>query len=349
MTIIRRVQTGFELASWSHETDGVVVKAPNPYYSTTTVKTGTYSMRSPSSDNGGTFYWTVPSTYQLRVGFHFRIDYTAVESTKSRFCTFRSGTPTDLAILFYKRSAGSIHLTVAGVEQDVNIGVLGLSTWVHIGIDIKIDGSSGWIKVYLDGTEILSYTGNTGTLQMESVTLGDQSWSGYCTNETFFDDLYINDATGEGAATVVPDRRFPLISPDGNGNYSQMTGSDGDQTDNYLLVDEIPPNGDTDFVRAGAPSLNDSYAMADYTKPANADIIAVIPIAVVQKESVDDIKLAVGTRLSATDLIGSAQELPTSYGLAKWERQTTKPGGGAWTEADVDGAELVLESGGTYT
>ena len=47
--------------------------------------------------------------------------------------------------------------------------------------------------------------------------------------------------------------------------------------------------------------------------------------------------------MSSTNAVGTPQNLSTAYAYY-FERQTADPGAGAWSEADVNGMELVLES-----
>jgi hypothetical protein len=354
MTITRQWQTGWELNSFYSECDERLGVASNLSISSTSFKTGTYSLRiGGTEDYDASAVKNFTSTYQLRVGIHVRTPEMTAINNKVRVLTIQTAGGTDLLHMYVDGESNYVYFYVKnGTTAVGNLIPIMIDTYYHWGIDIKIDGSVGWCYIYKDGILVASFSGDTGTDQMERILFGsypefqNNDWkSGYY---AYYDDITIDDTTGEGSAAIIPDHRYEFVIPNGDGNYSQMTGSDGNQINNYLLVDEIPPNDDTDFVRAGSTSLTDSYALADYTLPKNAEIKAVIPIAVSKKTSAEDIKLALGTRLSSTDLIGTSQVLPTSYALAKWERQTTKPGGGAWTESDVDSAEIVIESDGTY-
>lgn len=351
MTITRRWQTGCEL-NWWDEFDGYL--GAGIIISSASKKTGTYSYQmGGNSSVEGSFYKNVPVTYQVRFGLHLRTPNTKYNNTQVR--TIRVMTDGGGAELFRMLSnpsgTGMLFYVQNGAQQVGGLVPITQDLYYHWGIDLKINASTGWCYIYKDGDLVASFSGDTGSAQIGRIDYGSYPALGAYIWDTsqyaYYDDMFIDDTTGEGAAARVPDRRFPLISPDGNGNYSQMTGSDGNQVDNYLLVDEIPPSS-ADYVRAGSADLIDSYTLEDYTLPVNASIIAVIPTAAVRKESVEDMKLALGTRLSSTDLVGSDQALGTSY-ETRFERQTTKPGGGAWTETDVDNAEVIIKSRGTYT
>jgi hypothetical protein len=347
MTITRRWQAGAEPQDFS-EFSGTIGNGNTTIF-TSSPKTGGASFRfyGPASDTCYG-YVAIPATRQIRGGLFFRID--SVSATFWRFFTLN--TPAGgLVDLRYTRSNGGVSLWVNNSQID-EITSCSPGTWYHIGFDIKIHPTDGWAKFYLDGILILSFEGNTGDVDITTLYTGKVSGSysggsGLGTSFTLIvDDLYIDDTTGESTPQTVPIKRFFPAIADGNGYYSQWTGSDGNQVDNYALVDETPPNADTDYVQALSADLLDSYAMSTYTLQANESCVAIIPYAVVKRTGTTE-QLALGTRLSSTDLVGSDQNPPTAYGVL-WERQETKPGGGAWTQSDIDGFEAVIKSRGTY-
>jgi hypothetical protein len=56
--------------------------------------------------------------------------------------------------------------------------------------------------------------------------------------------------------------RFKVIKPDGGSGTYEWTGSDSDETDNHLLVDEGVPNT-SDYVLAGNVGDEDTYTLED--------------------------------------------------------------------------------------
>jgi hypothetical protein len=86
--------------------------------------------------------------------------------------------------------------------------------------------------------------------------------------------------------------------------------------------------------------------MSTYTLGAQEECKAIIPVVRAAKTGLNE-KIKMGTRLSSTDALGADQDLPASAGYL-WERQPTKPGGGAWEQADIDGFELLLQSSGSF-
>jgi hypothetical protein len=220
-------------------------------------------------------------------------------------------------------------------------------SWKHIVIDLKINSSSGYVGVWKDGDQITNTTSiNTGSGTVNNIAFGHFGGSG--DTPTYWDDIYIDDMTGETTPTIGPILRFYPLTPNGNGNYAQFDGSDGNSVDNYLLVDERPP-GTSDYVQTNVVDEYDSYQLTSYTLATGETVEAIIPIIYGIRYGNSE-QIALGTRYSSTDLIGSDQNLATSYtlGTYRWERQTTKPGGGAWDQTSMDGAELVIKSRGSY-
>jgi len=242
-----------------------------------------------------------------------------------------------------------LFLRVGGSEKDRDNALFAPSAWYHIGLDVKIDSSAGWVKLYVDGTEKLTFAGNTGNSDIEAIRIGTND-AGYGT-DWYFDDIYVDDLAGEGAAAVVPDLRFEFLTPDGNGNYADWDGSDGNQVDNFEQVDEQPHDSDTTYNEAQAADEQDSYTLTTHAVTAGWQINAVIPTAVAKKTNA-----GVGTllqmflRVGSDDDLGDAgeQALGTSYSLV-WDRHIVAPDAGAWTQADLDALEVGIEGEGAFS
>jgi len=295
-------------------------------------KTGSYAL---GDGNAGDYVVkTVPATRQIRTGFYF---YGNQSANCKRFRINSTA-----LIELESRSDGSLWLYVNGVNQDTSPNS-NMVSWQHIGVDVKIDASSGWVSVYRDGVEIMSFTGNTGNEDITSVYWGHLTTSNYywC----YYDDLYIDDTTGETSPDVVPIKRFYPVFANGNGNYADWDGSDGNKVDNYALINEVPAS-DSNYVQVISTDQFDSYAMSTFTLAGNQHIIAIIPTSRVKRTGTTE-EVAIGTRLSSTDVIGSNQIPNTSYSYL-FDRQEEKPGGGSWSQSDLDSFETVIKSRGTY-
>lgn len=350
MTITRVKQMSFELGSKSLYGDSYPYQ-PSGQAWTIAVgagKTGSYSL-GIYKYHGVVF--NIPTTDQIRVSFSMYqggSHYSSSSPVHQVAIRNAEVTTSTLGSIGWISGGRILQLRNSGVVEDIFTSVQP-ERWYHYGLDFKRHATSGWFYFYLDGVEVMSFDGNTGSTSIKSLCLGNYPGIGtYISIWTYFDDLIIEDSTGEASPAKISNYRYTLLKPNGVGNYTNWGPSAGS---NYECVDEIPPLlTSEDFVAAGATALKDSYALEDLSIASSAEIQSVIPHAVTKKESAEDMTIKLGTRLSSTDLQSSGLALPTSYGPNfPTERQTTKPGGGAWSDADVDATEVLIESAGTYT
>ena len=302
--------------------------------------TGTYRWKTAFNGTGSSYILkSVTATKQLRAGA-FQIN----GHNSVAMCPIIHFACSANDIQIRINNNNELDLVTKGSIVD-SINDFEITTWKHLSIDVKKDAISGWAKVYIDGVLTLSFSGDTGNEDIESVRIGKTE----SLNNTFaahWDDIYIDDTTGEDGTAVPPILRFYYMSPNGNGNYAQWDGSDGNQIDNYLLVDEIPPET-ADYIETNVVDELDSFAMATLTLQTGQVIQALIPIVYGQRSETTE-KVALGTRYSGTDLVGSDQDPSVgSYGFLS-ERQTTKPGGGSWDQTSLNGVEFVIKSRGTF-
>lgn len=124
-----------------------------------------------------------------------------------------------------------------------------------VEIYVKI-ADAGTIGVKLDGTENVTFTGDTKpTADANMNNIQYTLYSGR------YDDLAMNDTTGATNNSWCGDERIMGLLPNGNGDASQLTGSDGNQVDNYALVDELIANGETDYVEGSVVNYRDLYSL----------------------------------------------------------------------------------------
>lgn len=344
MTITRLWQAGAEFDDELVE----FTATSNASFSTSNSKahTGTYAFRTTVNRYATQ---TLPSsTAQMRLGFFLNHNGAGSGDSPS-VCRLMGGGNVTVE-LRWDGDGSTLRLLLGSTEEDSALSATfaQTDTWLHIGIDCKIAASGGWVTVYLDGVEVLSVTGDTtgGASSIDSIIIGSPRTSDWWNNYIYFDDLYADDTTGESATAIVPDQRFLPITPNGNGSSSQWTGSDADSTDNYLLVDEIPPDGDTSYVETDVSGNTDEYAMSNISVPSGYDVAAMIPMAYAKKLNAGgslDLKLKTRTTVSGTPYfaLSSAMTLGTDYTLI-WERRPLRPDGGAWDETTVNAAEIGI-------
>ena len=159
----------------------------------------------------------------------------------------------------------------------------------------------------------------------------------------FLDDLALNDTTGGSDNSWCGDGYVECLIPDGNGDRSDLTGSDGNKVDNYLQVDEVPSDGDATYNESGTAGEYDLYALAAFDG-TNKTIRRVYVEARARSTGAvgDQCKLVVKT--GGIVYKSSALSLGSNYERQVGTDYTLNPNSGiAWTDADLDALQAGLE------
>jgi hypothetical protein len=140
--------------------------------------------------------------------------------------------------------------------------VLANLEWRHLEVKVVINNTTGSVEIRVDGTTVINLT-NQDT-QVTGNATANKIIFNFGASNLYHDDFYILDGTGTTNNNFLGDVRVETLLPSGNGNSSQFTGSDGNSTDNYLLVDDSPaPDDDTTYVESATLNDIDLYAIAD--------------------------------------------------------------------------------------
>lgn len=145
-------------------------------------------------------------------------------------------------------------------------------TWQYIEIKHLPANTGGTVIVKVDGFEVLNFSGdtlNSGSAGSATRTVAFRASTN--NGDTLVDDLYICDDSGSAQNDFLGDVQIERLSPTGD-DTATFVGSDADSIDNYLLVDEVPPDG-ADYVESDTVANDDRYTLADRT--LTGDIIAV--------------------------------------------------------------------------
>jgi len=172
-----------------------------------------------------------------------------------------SGGGVDLAL--YLRATGAIYATGPwGTSSDSATGIITLGLWHYLEIKLVTDNTTGSYEVKINGTT--SFSGSSVDTQSGTSAYTTQVYfygSGSSDmDRSYFDDFYLCDDTTSYNNDFLGDTAVHSLYPNGDGNTSNMTGSDADQVDNYELVNEEPPSS-TDYVGSQTPGDLDTYAM----------------------------------------------------------------------------------------
>lgn len=313
----------------------------------TSISTGPASMQTGRFGTGQCLRFTAlnrPSTKVIDaqatwiVGFAYR---TQGLNANQPLIGFMDGATlhTDLRLdatghLFFTRNGTAIGST--------GTTVLSTNTWYYLEVKVTISDTVGVAAVKINGVSELNGTSldtrNAGNATSDSFRLV----GALGTTETVdYDDLYVCDTSGSSPTNdFLGDVRVEALFPNGNGNTSNLTGSDGNSTDNYLLVDETTPST-ADYVESSNVGDKDTYA---YTNPTSTSGtvygVQVLPYAA--KTDAGARSIVSVARLSGTEVDSSAKTLSATPGYLPDIREA-KPGGGTWSISDVSSAEFGVK------
>lgn len=223
-------------------------------------------------------------------------------------------------------------------------GVISAATWAYVELYGLIDDTVGAFELRVDGASVLSGSGidtrNGGT--SPNVTAVSVNRSNASANFSYLDDIYCVTGDGVGASGFQGEITIEGIKPNGNGNYSQLVGQDGDSTNNYLNVDELPFSS-TDYNGSSTAGDKDTYAYGDLTATTGNILGTVLHFAAF-KTLAGFIKGRRLIRLSATDYAGSdtpSLSATTRYFSEVFENSPDTST--AWTISEVNGIEAGFE------
>lgn len=319
--------------------------------STVTKRTGTHSKRAGNQTDSAAYrHHLDPGDWDetITVGCAFRTDVTGGNNYAYRL-SFRSDSGTVL------------HITVVAHHVDRSLRIFRGSTtgtllaqtdpyvwqpftWHYLEVQVFVDDASGTVEVRQDGVTRLTYLGDTRnggtTALVDSIGLSASESSG---DITFLDDFYILNDQGAVNNTFLGDQRVYPLYPNGNGNYSQLVGSDANSTDNYLLVDEPGTPDDADYVGSATDGDQDTYTFEDM--PVSVGTINGVEARIrAYKSDTGTKQMRALHRRAATDSAGADFTLPTTIPANFRELWELDPSdSAAWTISRVDDSEWGVE------
>lgn len=249
-----------------------------------------------------------------------RAIYQWLTSTGSTLCTL-----TINSLGQFKIYRGSSAGTLLGASTDfVSIGA-----WNYLEMEFTRNASTGAFNLYLNGTSILSLTGqNTGAASVRMMgfaALGVQD---------FIDDYYV-----VSGATKLGEQRVVTVRPSADTAQKDFTADSG--TDNYARVNESPVDGDTSYVTANTADAEDLYALDDLS--VSPDSIAAVQVVAIARKD-DAAFRGISTIIhGSTDTVGTPKGLSTSYGAIVDLYEENPETSSAWTESDVNGLEAGIK------
>lgn len=302
---------------------------------------GTNSLRMSSS--GSEVTKTLDAQGTWFVGFSFKPGGAAVSDAV--ILAFKDAGSTQADIRFV--TDGTLRATRNGTTLATSSNSLSSGNTYYIECKVVISDTVGVVEVRVNGSSTgwINITGqdtkNTSNATANVIRLGGYIVSGG-TGVCDFDDVYICDAQGSVNNNFLGDVRVDCYLPDANGNSSQLTGSDGNSVDNFQLVDEAAPNGDTDYVQSSTVNQKDTYGFVDMTHTP-ASIFGTQICMTAKKDDSGNRSICGVTRSGGSDTDGATQALSTAYGCYREIRETDPNTSAAWTRTNLNSAEFGVK------
>lgn len=235
--------------------------------------------------------------------------------------------------LYAKRGAGGT--TLASSTQTVT----GSAVWYSFEIKCIIADSGGEITVKVNGTQWLTFTGDTKNAG--TATRPDTLKFSVNNDIIRYDDIVIYDASGSTLNTWTGEVCIVGLRANGNGANSVLVGSDGNSTNNYQQVDEFPFNT-SDYNGSATATDLDTYDMTAVAKTGTVIGVQLNNFAAKSDagaRSFKHVMRASGGTMVKSSAVGLSTTY-TDYVGPWWE---TDGNGSAWTTTNLDTHEFGFE------
>ena len=213
------------------------------------------------------------------------------------------------------------------------------NSWHYVEFSMYVHDSAGSYEVKVDGTTVLS---DTGIDTKYSSNFIDDCFFGETVDDVYIDDLWFQ--SGTSALTLKGDIEVVTLLPNGNGNSSDLLGSDSNKTDNYLLVDNnaaIPPST-AEYVGGATAGDHDTYTMEDLTGTPTVLAVQTSLYAAMDDTGPKQVRHVI--RSGGTDYTGSDFALQNSAYVPLREMNLVDPDTAtAWTYSGVNSMEFGPE------
>jgi hypothetical protein len=332
--------------------------------STSVFRTGTTSLRITHSSvtlagtNGQAL--PIPGGGDATVIVGAALQWDTSNGTSTMAMSFNSDNTSTVHVTVYLNTASGVLNVYRGTNATGTLlGTVTLSgtamllnTWNYWEFKCVLSDTVGEVHVRVNSTAVLDLTGldtkNGGTKTViDSIVLpGGYGSAGAQTPIVYSDDLYV--VTGTGAPNdYLGDCKVSTIYPTGNGDYSQLVGSDLDSTNNYLLVNEAGAPVTTSYVESDTVGQRDFYAMGDISIPSTATVLGVqVSVWANNPDGGSGRSAKLGVRQSTSETLSANQALTAVTFLAARGMFTTDPAtGAAWSQAGVNSAQAGVEVG----
>ncbi|MFO1152737.1 MAG: hypothetical protein U1E42_03580 [Rhodospirillales bacterium] len=229
--------------------------------------------------------------------------------------------------------------TTPGLVASGAINII-TGNYVYIEIEALFADSGGSLKVWINGSLDINFSGDTlasGTVSVDRLTYNIKGNS----DTKYVDDILIWDDSGSGLIGNLGGKAYTMsvIRPtsDVTAEFTRSTGAS-----NFGTVDEAALSA-TDYNESSTVGHVDLYGCSDLSGvSSSAEILGVVVESAISNLGAGAINAKLLADIGGTTVEGSAIAVPSAVTVVQ-ELFTTKPGGGAWTPSDVNAGRFGIK------
>jgi hypothetical protein len=293
--------------------------------------------------NGDTVAYVTTSKATLIVGFALQF---VVGATNVPILALKDGGTSQIDLRL--AAGGAIQLVRTGTPAVLATSTTGLFTsgiWYYLELKATINNSTGAYELRLNGsgTPLFSASG-VNTRSSSNNSADTVYFSGGGSTQILIGDVVILDTTSSGTPPnndFLGDVRVQCQLPTGDGAHTDWTPSTG--VNHWANVDEVTPNGDTDYNSTNTLNNIDTYTLSPVT-PLTGSVFARKVNMYARKDDAGARSIAAEIRHSSTDATGSNKALSTSYVYQSQIFETNPANSSAaWTISDCNNDQVGVK------
>jgi hypothetical protein len=207
------------------------------------------------------------------------------------------------------------------------------NAWQHI--EAELNAGPGSLECRVEGVTVASFTGRVfpSTAQVAvRITIG-------ASTRQYLKDWVIWDGAGAFNNTWMGSIQVRELIPDWDSSFNWTTSS---CATGWNLIDEAPPNDDTDYIIAINPPPAASRFDVSNLPVDVTSVRGLVAFVRSRKTDGGDGNLQVGVRSGASTSLGTDRPITTAYTYWSDVFETDPATGAAWTPAAVNGVKIQL-------
>lgn len=271
----RIFQTGAELNSTTAGMEVSTVDGTGASVSTVKVRSGNYAWRSNNSGNTSGITQRLSGSDTsgpgyLRVYFNF----TTLPSVKQRIMQFNNAANGLSARVDMYTDGKLVLMNSSNITVGTSTLALATNRWYRVEFMSDATNNPGKLELRVDGVTVVK--GNNDTQgSWARVRVGPNLNNSV--TDVYYDDIAVNNGTGASQNSWPGDGNLILLSPNAAGDSNQwlQTGGGAGSSNNYTLVNEIPPDNATTFVNSGTLNNTDFYGITSMPVVNKINVVSV--------------------------------------------------------------------------